>query len=84
MLTYAGDLTLFAKSHLRMMRVLGALTEWCEAFGMTVNINKSELLCCHPVQPVRVWCGQQSGIKLRMMGEQGRTFVPVPWKERAR
>lgn len=29
---YSDDRTLFALSHERLMRLLGALTEWCEAF----------------------------------------------------
>ncbi|GIM09158.1 hypothetical protein Vretimale_13017 [Volvox reticuliferus] len=53
LLLYADDLTLFAQSRIRMERLLEVLSKWCEAFGMRVNVKKTEVLEVSPTPEIR-------------------------------
>ncbi|GLC60471.1 hypothetical protein PLESTB_001617100 [Pleodorina starrii] len=76
-LLYADDLTLFATNPARMQFLLDRLVEYCEGFGMSLNVNKCELL---------VFAGRQDTLATLMEGASQLRFAgqPVPVKERAK
>jgi hypothetical protein len=84
---YADDLSLFAKSLRRLMSLLRALREWSEAFGLTVNARKCELLFFHPDGQVRrqVYAlSDHNLVTMRALEEGHPVLRPVIWKPRAR
>ena len=84
---YADDLSLFAMSLRRLMSLLRALREWSEAFGLTVNARKCELLFFHPNERVRrqVYAlGAHGVVTMRVVEEGLPVSRPVTWKTRAR
>ena len=83
---YADDLSLFANTHRRLMCLLNALREFCEAFGMKVNVKKSEVLGFHPSQHVREGVRSAGNIEVGMRAIEGNSmrFHVMPWLARAR
>jgi hypothetical protein len=63
-LLFADDANLIALSSARMNYLLALLSVFCDAFGMTVNTTKSELLVFHPVASVRLACAAE-GVSYR-------------------
>ena len=83
---YADDLSLFANTHRRLMCLLNTLREFCEAFGMKVNVKKSEVLGFHPSQQVREGVRSIGNIAVGMRVIEGNSmrFNAIPWLARAR
>ncbi|GLC35023.1 hypothetical protein PLESTM_000270700 [Pleodorina starrii] len=82
---YADDLSLFAATKRRLMSLLAALREWSEAFGLTVNAKKCELLFFHPNAQVRSHFYAISDLATMRVTEDGLPVVrPITWKTRAR
>ena len=82
---YADDLSLFAVSRRRLMSLLRALREWSEAFGLTVNAKKCELLYFHPSDQVRgQYYGVSNLVTTRVLEDSVPVDRPVTWKARAR
>jgi exonuclease III len=86
LMLYADDLSLFARTHKRLMRMLAALREFCEAFGMKVNVRKSEVLGFHPSQQWRDYVRVEGNVPVSMrVIDQGLIrLTHVPWVARAR
>ena len=76
-LLYADDMTLMATSAARMQFLLDRLAEFCEAFGMSLNIGKCELL---------LFAGTQSSYDVLHRDAMGLRFAGhvLPVKERAK
>lgn len=76
-LLYADDMTLMATIPARMQFLLDRLSEFCDAFGMSLNIDKCELL---------VFAGTQSAHDWLFRGAEALRFEgqPIPIKDRAR
>ena len=87
LLFYADDLSMFATSHRRLLQMLTTLREFCEAFGMRVNVTKSEVLGVHSSATWRRFVRQEPSPYPVYMREY-QQGLPVlrffPWKRRAR
>ncbi len=84
LLLFADDLSLVAHSHRRLMCLLRALREWCEAFGMSVNVRKCEVMHFHPNALVRAAARQALTVSWCTAGNNGMQQQDMPWVERAR
>ena len=87
LLFYADDLSLFATTHRRLLQMLTTLREYCEAFGMKVNVTKSEVLGMHASATFRRYVRQEPS-PLPVYMREYQQGLPVlrffPWKRRAR
>ena len=84
---YADDLSLFAASHRRLMALLRSLREWCEAFGMSMNAGKCEVLYFHSDKVIckAMYTLGEYGLVFIMVKERGvQVMKSLPWKDRAR
>ncbi|GLC61571.1 hypothetical protein PLESTB_001771100 [Pleodorina starrii] len=82
---YADDLSLFAGTKRRLMSLLRALREWSEAFGLTVNAKKCELLFFYPNDQVRSHFYAITDLVTMRVTEEGLPVDrPIVWKTRAR
>ena len=84
---YADDLSLFAASHRRLMALLRSLREWCEAFGMSMNAGKCDVLYFHSDQVTckAMYTLGEYGLVPIMVKERGvQVMKSLPWKDRAR
>ncbi|MFY7872612.1 MAG: RNA-directed DNA polymerase [Limnohabitans sp.] len=80
---YADDLTLYALSAARMQAMIGALEEFCGAFGMVVNIKKCEVLCAHPKAATRRAVANAAALRVRVWEQGAWVSSAVPVKESA-
>lgn len=80
---YADDLTLYAVSEARMKAMIGALEEFCGAFGMVVNIKKCEALCAHPKASTRRAVADAAALRVRVREQEAWVSSAVPVKESA-
>ena len=76
-LLYADDMTLLATNRARMQFLLDRLAEYCEAFGMSLNVSKCEVM---------VFAGTQASHEALMRDASGLVFAgqPLPVKDRAK
>jgi hypothetical protein len=74
-LLYADDINLIARNPRQLQWLLETTRLFCDAFGMKVNVSKSEVLAFHALKPVR-----------ERMEQQPFTFGTVPLRvvQRAR
>ena len=76
-LLYADDLTLMTMNRERMQFLLDRLAEFCDAFGMNLNVGKCELM---------VFAGRQTSYDALLSHAAGLRYAgqTVPVKERAK
>ncbi|GLC51883.1 hypothetical protein PLESTB_000558900 [Pleodorina starrii] len=84
LILYADDLNLFAFSHLRLMCLLQALSEWCTAFGLTVHTRKCEVVYFHPSQNLRDLAYRLVKVGMRRIVGNTIRFEEMEWARRAR
>ena len=66
------------------MCLLAALREWCEAFGMSVNVRKSEVLHFHPSPAVRETARGWLKVSMRRVVGDAIQVQEMKWVERTR
>ncbi|GFR49039.1 hypothetical protein Agub_g11063, partial [Astrephomene gubernaculifera] len=81
---YADDLSLFATTHRRLIVLLADLREWCEAFGMRVNVRKCELMVFHPRANIREAFAALCPVVWTSIEGNARVPMVIPWVQRAR